>query len=190
MSAVYWPAPRRKRVSSLRSMRAPMSPAGRAVPAAPARSRTVESRSLMSVMAISSGHLGQALLHGLHDVVITGAAAKVAVERLADLLLARVRVFPRQAHGREHHAGRAEAALQSVVLLEGRLHRVQRAVCRQALDGGELRALRLHGEQVATLHRLAIEEHGAGAALRGVASDVRSREAQVLSQEVDKESAG
>ena len=89
-----------------------------------------------------------------------------------------------------HHARGAEAALQAVVLLERRLHRVQRAVgLRHALDGHDVGALGLHGDDRAALDGLAVHEHGAGAALRGVAADVRAGEPQVLADEGDEQRA-
>ena len=64
----------------------------------------------------------------LDDVVIARAAAQVAFEADPDLLLGRVRVLVEQADRRHHHARGAVAALQAVVLHEGLLHRMQRAV--------------------------------------------------------------
>src|SRR5437868_14948170 len=106
-------------MSSLRSIRWPMGPvglvAGRAV--AEAGLATV-----VSVMARSSSrHLGEAVFHGLHDVLVTGAAAEVAVERLAYLRFRRLLGLRGEADRGEHHARRAEAALQAVMLLECRL---------------------------------------------------------------------
>src|ERR1700760_331099 len=84
-------------------------------------------------------------LDRLDDVVIAGAAADVAVERLADLLLARLRVVGEQLHRRHHHPGRAEAALQAVAFAKRRLHRMQLAVLGQALDRRDRAALDLRG---------------------------------------------
>ena len=53
------------------------------------------------------------------------------------------------------HARRAEAALKTVMLAEGRLHRVQLAAGGQALDGGHLGAVRLDGKREARAHRRA-----------------------------------
>jgi hypothetical protein len=49
---------------------------------------------------------------------------------------------------------------------------------------------RLDREHVAGLHRLAVDEHGAGAALRRVAADVGAREAQSVAQEIDEQGSG
>src|SRR5262245_64086596 len=91
-----------------------------------------------SVVAISPPLALRDGRDGLHDVVVTGAAAEVALEAVADVLLGRPRVLVQEADRRHDHPGRAEAALEPVILLEGRLHRVHLAVGREALDGGHL----------------------------------------------------
>ena len=97
-------------------------------------------------------------LHGLDDVVVAGAAADVAFELLAHLASRWAwGSRPARSHRAHHHARRAEAALQAVVLLEGLLHRVQRAVgLGQALDGGDARALRPAPPGSCSLHRAAV----------------------------------
>ena len=71
------------------------------------------------------------LLHRPDDVVVAGAAADVALERVADLLLGRARVLAQQAHRGEHEAGRAVAALEARGARERLLDGVQRAVRRE-----------------------------------------------------------
>ena len=110
------------------------------------------------------------------DVVVAGAAAEVALEPVADLLLGRVRVLLQQRDRRHDEARRAEAALQRVLLVERLLHRVQLAVRGEALDRRHLAAVGLHGEHRARLHRLAVEQHRARAAGGRVAADVRPLE--------------
>src|SRR6185437_4493680 len=189
-SSVYCPAPVRKRASSLRSMRAPMGPAGfaaRCGAAVPGFSRTV-----VSVMVVSSArHLGKALLHRLDDVVIARATAKVTVERLADLRFGRALLLRCEPDRGHHHSGRAEAALQAVVLAEGGLHRMELAVGGgEALDRRDRGAVGLDREDVAALHGLSVDQHRARAALGGVAADVRAGELHAAAQEIDKERSG
>ena len=75
-------------------------------------------------------------LHGLDDVLVAGAAAEVALERRAGSRSSDGDGVPLQQVDRGHdHPGRAVAALQRVLLVEGALHRVQAAaVARQPLD--------------------------------------------------------
>src|SRR5438067_4366233 len=134
-------------------------------------------------------HLLGGVLDGLDDVHVPGAAAQVPGDGLADLRLARVPVAIEERAARQHHSRRAVAALQAVLLPEAFLHGVELAVLLEALDGSDLMSVGLHGEEGARLHRLPLEQHGAGAAVGGVAADMRSGHAQVLAQEVDEEQA-
>ena len=85
--------------------------------------------------------------------------------------------------------GRAEAALQAVVLPEGLLQRMQHAVLHQALDRRDLGAVGLHREHQARAGRLAVDQHRARPADAVLAADVRAGEPQVLAQEVDQQLA-
>ena len=78
---------------------------------------------------------------------------------------------------RDQHPGRAEAALDAAVLEEGRLERAQLVAVREALDRRDLAALGLEREVRAAVHRLAVEQHHAGAALGVVAALLRAGQA-------------
>src|SRR5882672_1066445 len=62
--------------------------------------------------------------HRLHDVLVAGAPAQVAGKPPPHVFLCRVGVAVEQGLGGQHHARRAEAALQAVLLLEPLLDRV------------------------------------------------------------------
>ena len=144
-----------------------------------------------SAAVVASGRLlpRRPRLDRLHDVHVPGAPADVAADRGANLVVVGRWVLLDQAFADEHHAGRAEAALQAVVLLERRLHRVEPCRGEQALDGRDLDAVGLDAEQRAGLHRRAVVEHRAGAAARGIAPDVGAGEAQVLAEHVHQQHA-
>ena len=77
----------------------------------------------------------------LHDVLVAGAAAEVALEPVADLVLGGVRVLAQQVEAGHDHARGAVAALQPVGLVERLLQRVQRCALPgvgQALDRADL----------------------------------------------------
>src|SRR5262245_39167162 len=169
MSSVKRAPPVMRLGSSLRSLGAPMFRDG------------------CSVVAISPPLALRDGRDGLHGVVVARAAAEVALEAVADVLLGRPRVLVQEPDRRHDHPGRAEAALEPMVLLEGRLHRVHLAVGREALDGGDLRPVRLDREHAARLHGLAVDVDGAGAAGDGVAAHVRAGEVEVLAEEVDEQ---
>ena len=85
--------------------------------------------------------------------------------------------------------GRAEAALQTVIVLEGLLHGMELAASRQAFDRRHLRAFAARRQHRAGLDRLAVDVNDAGAALRGVASDMGAGQAQILPQELHQQRA-
>src|SRR5262249_9819071 len=88
------------------------------------------------------------------------------------------------------HARGAEAALEAVVFAESLLHRMKLPVGREALDGQDVGALGLQRKYGAGLYRLAVDVNDAGAALGGVATDVRAGEAEVLAQVLYQQRAG
>src|SRR6478672_10825339 len=127
---------------------------------------------------------------GGDDVLIARTATEVSLDRVADLVVGRIGVARQQVDRGHDHARGAEAALQSVLLPEGRLHRVELIAVGKALDGLDLRAVGLDGEHRARLDRPAIDVDGAGAALAGVAADVGAGQVEILPQRLDEESPG
>ena len=131
------------------------------------------------------------LAHRGDDVDVAGAAAQVAFQRMRDLRVAGLRVLGQQAAGAHHHARRAEPALQAVAGDEGLLHRVQRATGRgQPLHRGDAAAGGLQRQHAAALDGLAVQQHGAGAALAGVAADMGAGQRQRAAQQLDQQGGG
>ena len=60
-------------------------------------------------------------------------------------------------------------------------------VAGQVLDRADVRAVGLDGEHHAALDGLAVELDGAGAAVAGVAADVRAREVEIVADEVHEQ---
>ena len=87
--------------------------------------------------------------------------------------------------GLHHKAWRAEAALQRVARDERLLHRMQIGGRCDSLDGHHLFAARGVGGHQATHHRLAVEEHRAGAAYTGAANELGAGEPGIA-QDVDE----
>ena len=68
------------------------------------------------------------------------------------------------------------------------LQGVQRAVgVRHSFDGADVGAVRLDREHGAGFHRLAVEIDRAGAAMAGLAADMRAGDVLLIAQEVDKQ---
>ena len=96
-----------------------------------------------------------------------------------------VGVVPQEGRQRDDDAGRAEPALEPVVVLHGLLHVVERPVgVGHALDRGDLGPVHLGREQQARAHRCAVDQHRAGSARPVLAADVGPGEVQVLPQHV------
>ncbi len=72
--------------------------------------------------------------HRLDDLLVTGAAAQHAGERVLDLGLVRLAIAREQVGRRHQHARGADAALRRAVVLERYLKRRELAVLRQAFD--------------------------------------------------------
>src|SRR5690242_6714442 len=101
-----------------------------------------------TAMSVSSGRRGggRPVTHdagGLadrqDDVVVAGAAADVALDRVPDLGVGGVAVVHEQVRGGHDHTRRAEAALEPVLLPEALLQRVQVDAVAQALDRRDAR---------------------------------------------------
>jgi len=76
-----------------------------------------------------------------------------------------------------------------VLLVERLLDGVHRPVCRQAFDRRDLVAVHLDAKERAGLHRLAVQQHRAGAATGRVTADVRTGQAEPLAQDVNEQLA-
>src|SRR5262249_12515934 len=107
---------------------------------------------------------------GADDLVVAGAAAQVAGQPVPYLFLARLGVLLQQCLGGDDEAWRANATLQSRVLEELLLERVQPLRRRDALDRGHRFALYLGAEDEAGVDEPAFEDDIARAAVTIVAA--------------------
>jgi hypothetical protein len=76
-----------------------------------------------------------------------------------------------------------------MLLVESDLDRRERATLHEPFHRLDVATVDLDGQESARLDRLSIEQHGAGAAAGGVATDVCARKGEVDPQEVDQEDA-
>src|SRR5262245_43523176 len=191
-SSMKSPLPRRNRGSSLRSIRP--WPTGR---------RSFSTKRVGSGTGISTAYvarrpgaeagtrlLGRGPLHGAHDGGVSGAAADLPGDRLADLRLARLGLAIQQGPGRHQHARRAESTLESVALHETALDGVELAVLLQSLDRAHVVPGGRRREHRARLDRLAVEPDRASAAVARVAAPVRAGQSQVVPQEMHQQQPG
>src|SRR5882724_4664353 len=158
-------------------------PSGRGMESpTPFTSRVVFITDIRSPFRRHAGGLGD---RGDHRRVAR-AAAEVARDRVADLLVRRLRVLVEQGGGGHEHAGNAEPALRHAVAHERLLHRREHAGARQPLDGRDRAPARLHGQHQAARHEPAVEVDGARAAVAGPAALLGAGEAEVLAQRVEQ----
>ena len=146
---------------------------------------TVKPRSLLPLP-----HSFRRELNRVDNVRVAGTPAKIPFQPVRDFLPSRLGVALKQLHAGHDHAGRAIAALQAVTFPEPLLHGMQLTVARESLNGGHFTAIGLDRKQRARLHSLAVEQHRAGAAQRGLAADVRASEFAVFTEEMGEQQAG
>ena len=127
------------------------------------------------------------ILHRADDVLVSGAAAQVAFQAVPHRLVVRIGFLGEQVERLHDHAGRAEAALQRMVVAERFLDGVQLPVPGQAFDGEDVAAVGLHGEHRAGLDAVAVQVNGARAAVAGVAADHGADLAEPVTQVVHEE---
>ena len=89
-----------------------------------------------------------------------------------------------------HHARRAEAALRRVLVVERLLDRRQADAVREALERRDLGALDRDERRQAGAPRLAVDEHGAGAAAALLAAGLRRRDVELLAQDAQERGEG
>src|SRR5712691_11747564 len=142
-------------------------------------------------MVVSSGLLRHVRrhVHAGADTLIGAAAADVGHRRV-DVGVGGVRILLEQRTGRHDLPRLAVAALRHVELRPGLLHRV-RARARQPFDGddlvGGLDAPDRHG---AGAPHLAVDVHGAGAALRDTAAVLRAGQTDLLADDPQERRPG
>jgi hypothetical protein len=134
-------------------------------------------------------HLVRGVLHGLDDVVIPGATAKISLESVTNFGFAGVWVVLQQVGCAHDHARRAVAALQAVHFPESFLQRVQVSGLTHAFNRGDARAIDLYREHRAGFHGDTIDMNGAGSALAGVATNMRAGQIQGFAQVMDQKRA-
>ncbi len=122
-------------------------------------------------------------LHRAQDPIVGAAPAEMTLERLADLGIGRIGVLRQQRRRRHDHPARAVATLERLLGDERSLHRMRplgRAEPGQGRDRGavgETRQAAHAGED-----RLAVDQHGASAALPEAATELRAEDPGVVAQ--------
>jgi hypothetical protein len=119
----------------------------------------------------------------LENVIVGSATAKIAAHTTADFLEGWVGVVPEKSFDSHDLSGRAVATLESIVLKKGLLHRPQLLTLHEAFDGGDFFALGLESQSHAGVAGLALDKHGASAALPPLTTHLGSGQTQLLAQD-------
>src|SRR5690348_4079129 len=122
----------------------------------------------------------------MNNLIVSGAAAKIARQRIANLGLGRMRIVVEQRLGRHQEARRANAALQASVLEELLLQRMQLGTLRQPFDGLDLVARSLDPEHQARACGSPVEDYTACAAVAGQTSFLAAGHSQNVAQDLEQ----
>src|SRR5437868_8609850 len=117
-----------------------------------------------------------------NDRLISGAATDIAGYRVNDVRARGVGVTIEQRLGGENHARRAEAALGGEAFHEGPLQGMQHTPGGKAFERHDRLSGAALGERQTREARLAIDDHGAGAARALVAAGLRAVETKLPAQ--------
>jgi hypothetical protein len=141
-----------------------------------------------SCIALPRAHRGSPGLNGPDDVVVTGATTNIAIKLRANRMFVDVvAVSPNHIDGRHDHPRRAKSALQAVIFVESLLHGMQSISDGKAFDRGDAGAIACDRERGAGLDRHTVHMDRAGAALAGIATDMGSRQPQMVAQELHQQ---
>ena len=105
------------------------------------------------------------LLNRADDFVVAGAAAEIARQIEANLLLAGIGILPQQRRRRHDESRRADAALQGGRLQECVLDRIQTINRGNAFDRFKVCPLDLNRQHQTAIDGPSVHQHGAGSAV-------------------------
>src|SRR6185437_181631 len=120
------------------------------------------------------------------DPHMGAAATQIGLHLGADLRVGRLRIALQQRLRPHHHAGDAVAALRGLLFHESALDRRRRLDGAEALQRRDLLAFEQQQRRHAGQYRLAVDDHGAGAALAEAATEFRGVEFQVVAEHVEQ----
>ena len=118
--------------------------------------------------------------------MISGAAAKVAGETVADFFFGRVGVLFQQALGGDEQSRRANAALQRDMFDELALQDVQVFAVGHAFDGFDLGAVYFNAQNEAGANDTAIDGDAAGTTVAGRTAFLRAGQVQLVAEYIQQ----
>jgi len=118
---------------------------------------------------------------------VAGAAAKIARQPSADIIVRGERIFAQKISRSHKHARGAEPALQRVMRVKRFLQRVHLPDATEALDRFDAAAVGLHRKHQAGTRAVAVYQYRTRAADAVLTTDMGAGEAQRVTQKIGKE---
>ena len=117
---------------------------------------------------------------------VRSAAAKVMPQRLADVLLGRIRPVHDQCGDGDDHAVETIAALGGILIDERTLDGMQTMIVRQTLQGGDSASSDGRKRGNTGANRASVHQNGAGAAFAKPTAEFGAVQSKVVAQHVDQ----
>ena len=131
------------------------------------------------------GQTGTSIHDGVDNLGIACTAAQHAADGILDLVAIRRRGVAKQRRRRHHHAGGADAALRRAMPQKCLLQTRQRAVrTGKRFRGFDMPPLDLAGRHQTGTDRAAIQQHCAGTAIAGIASDLGATKPETFTKQI------
>src|SRR5664280_3389969 len=142
------------------------------------------------VLAIfCSLHFLGGLKYSLTNPHVSAATAEVTTQPVLHVFHGGVGMLVDEALGRHDESARAVSALLRVMVDEGRGNRMQIVSGGKTFDGLDALALRVDGQDAATVYGLARQDDGTGPAGAAVADPFRAGQVQIIAHGVEQRHA-
>src|SRR5580692_11623234 len=121
--------------------------------------------------------------HGVQNLVVILAAAKISRNAVRELLSRGVGICFQESYGSHQEAGHAESTLEALLVNDALLHGMQRAVSAgKTFDGDDFACADRVREHRAGILRNIVNQDRARAAFSAVAAEFRAGETQLVTQ--------
>jgi hypothetical protein len=123
---------------------------------------------------------------GFENLQVSGAAAQIAGESVANLLAIGMRILVEQSFRGDENCRGAVSALRGAEVGERFLQRVESAIDAHALDGEDIPLIAFEREDETGKHGLAVEKDGAGAAFAEFAAVLGAGVPEIFSKNFEQ----
>jgi hypothetical protein len=138
-------------------------------------------------LCTSLAQLLRSILISFDDVDVAGATAQVAGNRVSDFVIGRIGVLTKEGVSSHKHSWSTVTTLQSMLLKEAFLERMQFAVLFETFDSGYVSAIGLHRESCTRLNGTPIHHDSTRTTVACVTTDVCSGKSERFAYEVNEQ---